>query len=40
MGFDKAADMEGLVARPKVEMRDRLGNRVIVKIKYNDFKEV
>jgi hypothetical protein len=39
MDFNKAADMEGLVARPKVEMRDRLGNRVIVKIKYNDFKE-
>ena len=32
------AYMEGLVARPKVEVRDRLGNRVIVKIKYNDFK--
>ena len=31
---------EGLVARPKVEVCDRLGNRVIVKIKYNDFKEV
>ena len=33
------AYMEGLVARPKVEVSDRLGNRVIVKIKYNDFKE-
>jgi hypothetical protein len=33
------AYMEGLVARPKTEVRDRLGNRVIVKIKYNDFKE-
>lgn len=33
------AYMEGLVARPKVEVRDRLGNRVIVKIKYNDFME-
>lgn len=33
------AYMEGVVARPKVEVRDRLGNRVIVKIKYNDFKE-
>ena len=33
------AYMEGLVARPKVEVRDRLGNRVIVKIKYNDFNE-
>ena len=35
---DLGAYMEGLVARPKVEVRDRLGNRVIVKIKYNDFK--
>lgn len=34
------AYMEGLVARPKTEVRDRLGNRVIVKIKYNDFKEL
>lgn len=33
------ADMEGLVGRPKVEMRDRLGKRVIVKIKWEDFKE-
>jgi hypothetical protein len=33
------AYMEGLVARPKVEVRDRLGGRVIVKIKYNDFNE-
>jgi hypothetical protein len=32
------ADMEGLVGRPKVEMRDRCGKRVIVKIKVNDFK--
>ena len=33
------ADMEGLVGRPMVEMRDRLGRRVIVKIKWEDFKE-
>lgn len=33
------AYMEGVVACPKVEVHDRLGNRVIVKIKYNDFKE-
>lgn len=33
------ADMEGLVGRPKVEMQDRLGKRVIVKIKWEDFKE-
>lgn len=34
------ADMEGLVCRPAVELRDRCGNRVIVKIKGNDFKEM
>jgi hypothetical protein len=34
------ADMEGVVARPAVEMRDRCGHRVIVKIKYKDFKEM
>lgn len=32
------APMEGLVGRPKVEMRDRCGKRVIVKIKVKDFK--
>ncbi len=32
------APMEGLVARPKVEMRDRCGKRIIVKIKVADFK--
>lgn len=32
------AMMEGLVGRPKVELRDRCGKRVIVKIKVNDFK--
>lgn len=31
------ADMEGIVARPKVEMLDRMGRRVIVKIKVKDF---
>jgi hypothetical protein len=31
------AKMEGLVARPKQELLDRLGNRVIVKIKVKDF---
>ena len=35
-----AARMEGVVCRPKVELRDRCGNRIIVKIKYNDFKEI
>lgn len=32
------AEMEGIVGRPKVELRDRCGNRVIVKIKWSDFK--
>lgn len=31
------APMEGLVARPKVELRDRCGERLIVKIKVKDF---
>lgn len=31
------ANMEGLVGKPKVEMKDRLGNRLIVKIKVKDF---
>ena len=34
------AKMEGLVGRPKVEMRDRCGNRVIVKIKWEDLKDL
>lgn len=32
--------MEGLVCRPEVELRNRCGNRVIVKIKYEDFKDI
>ena len=32
------AYMEGVVGRPRVEMRDRCGKRVIVKIKWEDFK--
>lgn len=32
------AMMEGVVGRPKIEMRDRCGKRVIVKIKVKDFK--
>ena len=32
------AIMEGVVGRPKVEMKDRLGNRIIVKIKWKDCK--
>lgn len=31
------APMEGLVGRPKVELQDRCGNRMIVKIKVRDF---
>ena len=31
--------MEGIVGRPAVELQDRCGNRVIVKIKVRDFKE-
>ena len=33
------AQAEGLVGKPAVEVRDRNGKRVIVKIKYQDFKE-
>ena len=31
------AKMEGVVGRPKVELKDRCGNRIIVKIKCRDF---
>lgn len=31
-----SSDMEGLVCRPKVEVRDRRGDRVIVKVKVKD----
>ena len=31
------ADMEGLVCRPKVELRDRMNRRVLVKVKVKDF---
>ena len=33
------APMEGIVARPETEVLDRMGRRVIVKIKVNDFAE-
>lgn len=33
------ANAEGLVARPLIELRDRTGKRVIVKIKVHDFEE-
>lgn len=32
-----SAQMGGIVARPKIEMKDRLGRRIIVKIKVKDF---
>ena len=32
-----SAFMEGVVGRPAVELRDRTGKRIIVKIKYSDF---
>lgn len=31
------ADSEGLVGRPCIEMQDRVGNRIVVKIKVRDF---
>ena len=34
------AMMEGLVAKPKRELRDRCGNRMIVKIKWEDLKDL
>ena len=33
-------EMEGVVCRPKVELRDRGGERVICKIKWHDFKDL
>jgi len=33
-------DMEGVVCRPLYELQDRCGNRIIVKIKWNDFKQL
>jgi hypothetical protein len=32
------AMMEGVVGKPKLELRDRCGKRIIVKIKWEDFK--
>lgn len=40
MGFDSeigTAKSEGLVLRPRVELKDRLGHRVITKLKTKDF---
>ena len=33
-------EMEGLVCRPRVELRSRRGERVIVKIKWQDFRKL
>ena len=33
-------EMEGIVCRPATELRDRCGNRVIIKIKWEDMKEL
>ena len=33
-------EMEGIVVRPLYELRDRAGKRIIVKIKWNDIKEL
>ena len=30
---------EGIVGKPKIELRDRRGYRILTKIKVNDFKE-
>ena len=34
------AKMEGVVGRPRIEIRDRRGNRIIVKIKVRDMREL
>lgn len=31
------ADMEGVVGRPLLELRDRMGKRIIVKVKVRDY---
>ena len=36
----KTHDMEGIVVRPMVELNDRCHNRLIVKIKWEDFKDL
>ena len=37
--INAAAPMEGIVARPGVELKDRMGHRVVVKIKACDVSE-
>ena len=36
----KTHEMEGVVCRPDVELQDRCGNRMIVKIKWEDFRRL
>ena len=38
--FLRDAEMEGIVCRPLEELRDRRGNRIIVKIKCRDFEKL
>lgn len=37
---EKECYAEGIVGKPMIDMLDRMGRRIIVKIKWNDFKEV
>ena len=37
---EKEREMEGIVCRPAVELRNRCGERVICKIKWEDMKEL
>lgn len=37
---EKEHEMEGIVCRPATELRDRCGNRIIIKIKWEDIKEI
>ena len=36
----QSVEMEGIVCRPRYELYDRRGNRIIVKIKWEDIKEI
>lgn len=36
----ESREMEGIVCRPEIELQDRCGNRIIVKIKWEDFKDL
>ena len=38
--IESIMDIEGLVGRPKVDLYDRNGNRALVKVKWNDVKEL